>query len=359
MINRTAIFICGREFSYARNRVIYESLAACNLTLIACVSDKKTYLRRHLDVLRQFFRNRRRQHDFIFIGFLGQLLIFFIKFLSRKPVILDAFISIHETLVDDRKKVKNRFLSKIIYCVEKKSCELASLITLDTDTNIRYFVEKFHLPPDKFRRIWVGCDTEIFQPREKKSAKEFVVVFVGTYLPVQGIEYIIQAAKILESQEDIVFNMIGSGAKFNEHYQLVKQLRLENMRFFDFMPERDLPEHIARADVGLGIFGSSEKADRSIPNKVFQLLAMQKPVITIECPAVKELLSHKKSVYLCKKADPDSLAEAILTLKNNEELRSLIAKEGYNIFIQNCTKQSISADLEDVIEVMYRTCPRL
>lgn len=349
MTNPTAIFICGREFSYARNRMMYDSLAARNVTLIACVSSKKTYFQRHVDVMRQFLRNRRQKHDFIFIGFLGQLLIFFIRIFSRKPIILDAFISVHETLVDDRKTVKNKLLSRIIYGVEKKSCELATRITLDTDTNIQYFVNKFHLSVGKFKRIWVGCDTEIFKPQEKMAGKEFVVIFVGTYLPVQGIEYIIQAAKVLEGEKDIVFHMVGSGPKFNEHYQRAKNLGLNNMKFFDFMPEKDLPEYIAQADIGLGIFGSSEKADRSIPNKVFQLLAMQKPVITIDCPAIKELLTHQKSVYLCKKADPVSLAEAILNLKKNDELRNFIAKEGYHIFMKHCTQQSISADLKAIV----------
>jgi glycosyltransferase involved in cell wall biosynthesis len=355
MTNPTAIFICGREFSYARNRMMHDSLAVNGIKLIPCVSSKKDYFQRHIDVLWQFLRHRRQKHDFIFVGFLGQLLIFFVRIFSRKPVMFDAFISVHETLVDDRKTVRNKWLAGIIYGIEKKACELAAVITLDTNANIQYFVNKFHLPSQKLKRIWVGCDTKIFKPREKKVSNKFIVIFVGTYLHVQGIEYIIRAAKILEDEPDIVFHMVGSGPKFNEHYQLAKSLGLNNIKFFDFMPEQDLPEYIARADIGLGIFGSSPKADRSIPNKVFQLLAMQKPVITIECPAIKELLTHAKSVYLCGKADSVSLAEAILTLKKNNELRNLIAQGGYHIFMQHCAEQSISADLKTVVDNLLRS----
>ena len=350
MKTRKAIFVCGREPSYARNVTTFEALKQCNVTLIPCVSSNKNYLTRHLDVLWQFIIKSRQDHDFIFIGFLGQLLIFFINLFSRKPIILDAFLSIHETLCDERKTVKNKLLTKIIFSIERQSCKLATTVLLDTNTNIKYFVKTFNLPEIKFKKIWVGCNTKIYSPQTRMPSKKFVVVFVGSYIPVQGVQHIIHAAKLLESEKDIEFHLIGRGVTYQENFQLATELGLDNIKFIDFMPEKDLPKYISQSDVGLGIFGSSHKAERSIPNKVFQLLAMEKPIITIDCPALRELLTHNESVYFCQKANPSSLADAIKTLKNNNELRSTIAKEGYNIFIKKCTIKSISNDMETVIK---------
>jgi len=61
----------------------------------------------------------------------------------------------------------------------------------------------------------------------------------------------------------------------------------------------------------LGIFGTSAKAGRVIPNKVFQALACGAPVVTADTAAARELLRDGESALLVPPGDPEALAAAI------------------------------------------------
>ena len=64
---------------------------------------------------------------------------------------------------------------------------------------------------------------------------------------------------------------------------------------------------------------------------------MKIPMITCESPAIKELFNNYENILLCKSSDPESLADAILELKNNIKLRERIKQNGYVLFKENCS----------------------
>jgi len=106
----------------------------------------------------------------------------------------------------------------------------------------------------------------------------------------------------------------------------------------------------AKADIGLGIFGETNKAKKVIPHKIFDLMAMKKSIITGDSPAVREILTDKKNVILCKMANTKSLAESILLLKNNRQLREKISVNAYNLFKKKFTRKKIGEELKDILE---------
>ena len=106
-------------------------------------------------------------------------------------------------------------------------------------------------------------------------------------------------------------------------------------------------EHITRlkqADVVLGIFGTTRKTMMVIPNKVYEGLAVGKVVITADTPAVRELLDEK-SAYLVPVGNSKALADAILYLKNNKELREMLGVNGHAIFTKQTTPKVVVGQL--------------
>jgi glycosyltransferase involved in cell wall biosynthesis len=69
-------------------------------------------------------------------------------------------------------------------------------------------------------------------------------------------------------------------------------LELQNVEFIEFLEQKELTQYIHHADICLGIFGETEKAKRVIPNKVYEAMAMKKPVITGNSPAAREFLKN-------------------------------------------------------------------
>ena len=85
-----------------------------------------------------------------------------------------------------------------------------------------------------------------------------------------------------------------------------------NVEWIEWVDYKELRDHIARADICLGIFGDTDKAARVIPNKVFQILSAGAPLITRDSPAIRELLSpDMPGVYLVPPGDPEALLEAV------------------------------------------------
>ncbi len=110
---------------------------------------------------------------------------------------------------------------------------------------------------------------------------------------------------------------------------------MDNVRFIDWLPFDALPIEIAKADCCLGgHFSDIEKAKRVIAGKTFQFIAMKKPVIVGDCPGNRELFSDRQNALFVGMADADSLAHAILELKNDANLRGRIAEAGYETFMK-------------------------
>lgn len=348
------LYICGREPTYTRNSVILKGLELQNIEVIKCTSRANNYPKRYLDVLLKYLLKINKNYDVIFVGFLGQPLVPIIKLFTNKPIIFDAFISVYDTLCYDRKKYNpNSLMGKLSYQLDKKSCDLADIVLLDTNAHINYFVDTFELNNSKFKRIFVGADTDVFYPRnvKKENNNTFNVFYYGTYLPLHGIEYIIHSAKILEKYDDIKFKIVGKGPEYRKIIKLAENLNVKNVEFIDWVAYNKLPIEISKADICLGgHFSHIDKCKRVISGKTFQFLAMKKPVIVGNNSANKELLTHKKNALFVKHANPEDLAEKILELKDNEKLGEKIAENGYKIFKEKCTPEVIGKELLKIIE---------
>lgn len=175
---------------------------------------------------------------------------------------------------------------------------------------------------------------------------KFKLGFHGSFIPLQGVEYILGAAEILkEEHRDIVFLIVGDGQTYKEMRALAAQKDLDNVSFLGRFPLNELPQFILSCDVCLGIFGSSRKTDRVIPNKVYEYIALGKPVISADTPAIREFFSDNQDIALCKKADSLSLSKKIIDLKSNSNLRSNIARNCYKLYKKHCTPKTIVSEL--------------
>ena len=303
----------------------------------------------YLKLLVKYF-SARKHFDAMIVGFPGQEVMLLARFLTRKPIIFDAFTSHYGGYVLDRGKYGERSLRARWYkWLDRKSVKLADVALLDTDAHINFFVNKLGLPIDKFRRIFVGTDSDIFYPRDiKKNTEKFLVHFHGHFIPLQGTRHIVNAAKLLENA-GVTFNIIGKGQDYQESRSLADEFCLKNINFIDNIPYEKLAEYVSMADVCLGIFGDTPKTDIVIPNKIYEAIACAKPVITADTSAIRELFKDGQDVLLCKKSNPQDLAEKILLLKNNLELTDRIGQGGYKLFRESLSEKQLGGQLKNII----------
>jgi glycosyltransferase involved in cell wall biosynthesis len=340
--------VMGREPSYTRNRVILDGLASAGVDLIEYTDTGGNYPLRFARVLARFIAKPPRDADAVLVGFYGQPFIPFISRLTKKPIVLDAFLSGYDTMCFDRKRFGPRSLrGRFFYRLDKSACERCDLVVLDTDAHARYFAETFGVRAEKFRRVFVGADTSLFYPRGASECDGPLEVFYYcTYHPVHGTEYVIRAASLLDGQADIHFTIVGAGQERRAVQRLGDSLGLSNTDFVDWIPYRELPEQIAKSDVCLGgHFGTVDKSSRVIPGKAFQFLAMAKPTIMGDNPANRELLRDGRDALLVKMADPRAIADAVLALRDDKDLRESIARNGHERFRSEATPEIIGAQI--------------
>lgn len=287
----------------------------------------------------------RNSYDLMFVGFPGQEIMFLAKAISRRPIIFDVFTSHYEGYVLDRRKTGPRSLrAKWYRFLDRWSCKMADLVLLDTQAHIRFFVKNFGLREDKFRRLFVGTDTDIFRLAPTPSNEVFTVHFHGNFIPLQGAEYIIKAAELLKD-ENIVFNLVGRGQTHEASVRLSESLGLKNIRFINPVPYETLSKLISKSDVCLGIFGDTIKTNQVIPNKVYEALACGRPVITSKTDAIQELLTDGQDVMLCRRADPEDIASKIRLLAGDESLRTGIGTRGRGTLIRRAGVDVLGMEL--------------
>lgn len=352
MPGSAAIFACTEKESYPRNNQILKAIND-NFKVIKITSGRNSYPLRIIEVLaRLIFALLFKNSKLILAGFLGQPLAPAIKLLTRKPLILDAFVSVYDALCLDREDFKpGSLIGRSAYCLDALSLCLADRIITDTIADADFFSGLFKVDRKKFHTLYMGADENIFYPRANKiNNNKFVVFFHGTFWKLHGIEYIIKAAKLLEDRTDILFSLMGGGREKKKMLQLSADLSLKNLEFLDWVSYPDLSNRIAEADLCLGgHFSASEKAKRVISGKSIQYLAMKKPVIAGDSPAAKELFTHAENIYLCAMASENSLAKAIIILKEQTSLREKIAQSGFELFKSQLSALQTKKRLAEII----------
>lgn len=330
--------------NYSRNKILISGLRKNRVEVIEC-SDRTESIFKYFKLIGKYWKQG-RQTDLIIVGFPGWQSAILAKILTRKPVVFDAYLSLYNVMVYDRKacSVKS-FRARYYWFLDWLASKLADLVLLDTNTHIEYFIKTFGFKREKFLRVLIGADNNIFYPREAERNKKFTIVFHGWFIPVQGIEYIIKAAKILKDYKDIQFQLIGVGQEYQRMVNLTKKLSLDNISFLGKKKYDQLVKYLAKMDVGLGNFGHSEKTLMVIANKSYEVIAMGKAHISADVPAMRELFKDRENILFCQRANPESLAQKILELKNNQELRKRIAQNGYELYKSKATPEIIAKEL--------------
>lgn len=296
------------------------------------------------------------KYDAMIVGYLGQFDVFLarlIKLFSKRPIIFNPMFSLYDTIILDRQIYKETsFPARLLFYLDKYSFILSDITFLDSREHIKIWTDVLHCPSEKVRQLNFGADDGIFYPNSdpnRHKEKLFRVLFYGTFMPSQGIPVIIRAAKILENKK-VIFKIIGYGQVSNEVEELAEKLKIKNIEFIKWVEFDKLPDHIEQAEVCLGMFGTTPKTKRCFANKVVQALAMGKPVITGDTPASREFLSHKENVLFCETGNPDSLAEAILLLRDNQDLTERIGNNGYKVFCESFSPIQIGSKAKIYLE---------
>lgn len=194
-----------------------------------------------------------------------------------------------------------------------------------------------------------GVDLETLTPfahgsglKEQLGFKdeEFVVGFIGTFGPWHGV--IEMAESILyffqnagrQARDSTRFLFIGSGKLLPKVKKIISSSPFaDRVIFTGRISQESSPSYLAACDLflsphipnpdGTKFFGS--------PTKLFEYMAMQRPIIASELDQIGEILTHNENAILVSPGKVESLAEAIEFLFERPKLRKRLVQNAYHL----------------------------
>lgn len=227
------------------------------------------------------------------------------------PLVFDPLISAYQKRVFERRVlVEGSAGAKRLLEKERKLFGLADVVIADTDAHRKLFRELLKVPYERMFIVYVGASSEFspILPVEREPGDPLEVLFYGSFLPLHGVETIIEAARLTQG-EPIRWTLLGSGP--GKAACIKAASSLSNVSFENPVPMERLCDRIQEADVLLGIFGDTAQASRVMPNKFFQSIASGRPIVTRDSPAYPDCVRQSPGVALVPPCDPRSLVDAV------------------------------------------------
>jgi glycosyltransferase involved in cell wall biosynthesis len=276
--------------------------------------------------------------DALIVGYPGQFDLWSAK-RHKKPVVFNAMVSLYDTFVEDRERFRDGSLAaKTLRRLDRAAFRAADLLVSDTRANADFMGDLAGI--DEVAVCYLGAEERLFRPAWQRT-EDFNVLYVGKPAPLHGLELILEAARRLP---DVPFRIVGTGQETH-----LLDGRPPNVEHIPWVEYERVADEYARAGCSVGIFGSSGKAERVIPHKTFQALAVGTPLITGDTVAARELLVDGRDSLLVERA-PEALAKAIVALRDDAELAGRIGAGGRATFEREASEAVLGVRWRETIE---------
>jgi glycosyltransferase involved in cell wall biosynthesis len=237
--------------------------------------------------------------------------------LRRRPLVVDMMISLSDTLAGDRARV-GRLGGALALAADRLALAAADLVIADTRANADWMIARFGVAPAKLVVVPVGADPRRFRPSPQPEGPA-PAMFYGKLAPMHGLETILEAARAPGAP---ALRLIGDGQLGPWLRRELRRRPIPGLEHVPWVPYERLGEEIARAGICLGIFGAGAKAGRVVPNKVWQAMAVGRPIVTADTPGAREVLRDGVDALLVPPGDAPALAGALRELAADDALRA-------------------------------------
>ena len=265
-----------------------------------------------------------------------------------KRLVIDAFISVYDSVVVDRKLIRpSNIIAKLLMYIEKRAFEVADVVITDTDLNSDYYADLLNVNRGSFKAIPLSTDERCLSLSHEPSETGVTeVLFVGTLIPLHGINTIVEAIKLTASNENIHYTIVGNGQDRGELERIAEEYPTRIDWVTGWQGEEKVAGYIFRADICLGIFGAGKKTQRVCPFKLYLYMSFGKAIITADTECMRTMLSNcdEPALVLIPAGNPNALGEAIRDLAGNHKKRVLYEKNS-RIFYSKNMKNEISVNV--------------
>lgn len=259
--------------------------------------------------------------------------------------------------------IKNPTIIKILEWVERFAYRKADRIVPVTDSFKACMLGK-GIEASKITVVKNGVDLDQYRPvdgapalaKELGLTGRFVVSYFGTHGMAHHLETILDAARQLSKFPNIVFLMVGDGAERQVLVRMRDEMGLKNVMMLDQQPKSRMPEFWALSDVSLVLLKKSDLFKTVIPSKIFESLAMAKPIVLGVEGESADLLQAAQAGLCIEPEDADQLVARVLELSRNAKLCQQLGGNGRRFVMDHFDRVVLARKLASVIGMVCGRC---
>jgi colanic acid biosynthesis glycosyl transferase WcaI len=243
----------------------------------------------------------------------------------------------------DGDSMLHRTLAKIAGFLYR-NCDRVVVVTPAFEDHL---IKYWDLPRNKISVIENGVETDLFAPvlktdlRKRWDAeKKFVVSYIGTMGMAHGLETVITAAaKLQDTNPEILFLLVGEGAEKERIVALAKERSLNNLQFLDQQPRQEIPAYIAASDACLVPLKKTDVFKTVIPTKMLEFMSCARPVILGVEGQARTILEEARGGISIEPEDPQALADAICYLAANRDHARILGENGREYIVRKFSRR--------------------
>ncbi|HUN55806.1 MAG TPA: glycosyltransferase [Smithella sp.] len=209
-----------------------------------------------------------------------------------------------------------------------------------TDEMAKYLkrITGIHMPVG----IWTsGVNLELFKPDKPYERipgidGRFVIMYHGVFTPTRGLDMIILAIdKIRREYPEVLMFFLGDGSMREKMEAMVRERGLDNhVVICGPVPNHEIPRYLHSAHIGILAFPDHEWWSVQSPLKLFEYLAMSKPVIISDIPMNRNVVGNRNIAFYIKDNSAGQICEGIRTAVINREHLSAMGEEGRKLIVE-------------------------
>ena len=295
-----------------------------DVALHEAVNENPGYAR-YWQTIREILRIKARVNPAAWVvNFRGHEIYWLLRLIAgrRARLVFDELVSPYDAFVNERRTYPaTSIISKMVYLVERSILANADIILTDSEYQAQYYAQLFRVPPAKMRVVRGSVDEAVFTPqappRQHDFPEPFVIFTYGTFIPLQGMELLLDAAEQLKDLPVRFLIAGGKGRKLDRFLEVEKERGLVNITHLEWINFSELPSYMRGASLCLGgPFGGTSQAMRVITGKALQFLACA-------CPTVVGLSDETRSFFTDK-------LDCLLVEQGKDGVAKVTGKEIYS-----------------------------
>ena len=250
--------------------------------------------------------------------------------------------------------ISNKTLLSMATKLEEFCYRKAALVSGQTQGIVKNISSRF--PEKKVYWLKNGVDINFYdvnktieenawRKEHNYTCEDFILFYGGIIGHAQGLDVILNAAKQLENYENIKFVLLGNGPEKERLLKLKAELGLNNLQFYDAVPKSQMQKIIMDTNASIIPLKRLDLFKGAIPSKIFENLALKKPIILgVEGEAEELFIQQGKCGVSFTPEDSEDLAKQILHLYNNPDLVKELGENGLAYVSENFNRDKIAED---------------